>query len=236
MVQRRPKLPRRRPQRLAFAPAALAAAFVHLLPIADARAQSAATSTLQPSLTDPRHAQHFGRTPVSVTRAIAPAISRRRRAQANLGPPARPAKTTSASRGRASGTATTSGAAWAAHSGRAHQCIGNRRAGAYAEAYRSPDAPMRRPPVPPQDPFEPLGLRIGSFLLRPSFEIARGFDSNPARVTSDHGSYYTRVEPALQLRSQWARHAYGADLRGNFTSYDTLSSSNRPQVDARTFR
>ena len=105
----------------------------------------------------------------------------------------------------------------------------------YAEAYRPPDAPLRRPRVPIEDAYEPLGLQVGSFMLRPSFEIARGFDSNPARVTGGHGSYYTAVEPALQLRSQWARHAFGADLRGSLLNYDTLSSSNRPQAEARAF-
>jgi hypothetical protein len=239
-VQRRPKLPRRRPQRLAFAPAALAAAFVHLLLVADARAQSAATSPLQPSLTDPRHAQHFG-APGPFAQTMVPAV-----APPPSGAGATGFDSTGATRKKKTAKRKPEAARPTpppppARPGPPQQAGGHTSASQiaarapYAEAYRSPDAPMRRPPAPPQDPFEPLGLRIGSFLLRPSFEIARGFDSNPARVTGGHGSYYTRVEPALQLRSQWARHAYGADLRGNFTSYDTLSSSNRPQVDARTF-
>ena len=105
----------------------------------------------------------------------------------------------------------------------------------YAEAYRPPDTPPRRPLVPVQDAFEPLGLRVSTFLLRPSIEVTRGFDTNPARTPKGQGYAFTVVEPALQLRSQWSRHEYRADLRGSFTSYDNLSSSNRPLLDAKTY-
>ncbi|MEX2036815.1 MAG: outer membrane beta-barrel protein [Xanthobacteraceae bacterium] len=234
-------MPRRRPQRLARAPAALAAAFVHLLLVADARAQSATTSPLPPSLTDPRHAQQFGRAPVPVTRAMVPAIAPLPSGAGETGYDSTGATRKKKTARRKPGAARPAPPPPPAPPGPPQQAGGHTgapqiaaRAG-YSEVYRPPDAPVRRPQVPIQDAYEPLGLRVGSFLLRPSFEFARGFDSNPARVTGGSGSYYTAVEPALQVRSQWARHAYGADLRGNFTSYDTLSSSNRPQVEARTF-
>jgi hypothetical protein len=35
----------------------------------------------------------------------------------------------------------------------------------YANAYKPPDAPLRRPLPPNTDPYEPVGVRVGSFLL-----------------------------------------------------------------------
>src|SRR6267154_6640827 len=63
-------LPRRLHQHPALALAALAAAFVHLSMVTEARAQGAGTSPFQPSLTDPRNVQRFG-TSDPTTRAMA---------------------------------------------------------------------------------------------------------------------------------------------------------------------
>jgi hypothetical protein len=43
------------------------------------------------------------------------------------------------------------------------------------------------------------------------------------------------VEGAMQARSQWSRHEAGLDLRGSYSNYDSLSSSNRPQLDAKAY-
>ena len=45
------------------------------------------------------------------------------------------------------------------------------------------DAPPRRPAPPPQDAYEPLGMRVGTFLLKPAIEVTRGYDTNPSHVT-----------------------------------------------------
>jgi hypothetical protein len=124
-----------------------------------------------------------------------------------------------------------------------------RQAGAYTPAPRSAgrpgsiqgytpqDAPVRqrRPLVPLQDPFEPTGVRVGDFLLRPSIELSRGLDTNPARVPNGRSSQFTLVAPELQLRTDWSRHEAGAVLRGSYTAYDTQSSLNRPSADAKVY-
>ena len=113
--------------------------------------------------------------------------------------------------------------------------IANRAA--YADAYKPPDAAprQRRPLVPFADPYEPVGVRVGSFLLRPSIEVSRGYDSNPARVTNARGSQFTVVSPELLARSQWSSHELGATLRGSYSAYDSIASLNRPSADARVF-
>lgn len=105
----------------------------------------------------------------------------------------------------------------------------------YAEAYRTPDTPPRRSPRPAQDAYEPLGLRLGSFVVKPSVEVTRGHDNNPGRTAVGQSSDFTVVAPDLQVRSQWAAHEWGLNVRGSYSAYDALASSNRPLADAKTF-
>jgi hypothetical protein len=219
-----------------------------LLAAADARAQSVTTSPLQPSLTDPRHAQQFesdsapeglrapeperiaapprsgvGDTGFDSTGETAKSKNKKKQARRKPGaphpapsrPPAPP------------GPPQRSG-------GRAAAPQFAVRA-TYAEAYRPPDAPQRRSMPSNADAFEPLGLRLGSFVVRPSIDVTRGYNSNPAHSQNGSGSYFATAETALQLRSDWSRHSYGADLRGSFTRYDTERDLNQPQVDIKTF-
>jgi hypothetical protein len=108
------------------------------------------------------------------------------------------------------------------------------RAG-YADAYRTPDTPPRRQPPLAVDAFDPIGLRISTFIVKPSIEVTRGFESNVKRIPGSPGSAFTVVEPALQVRSDWSRGSYGFNLRGSYTWYDTVSSSNRPLIDFKSF-
>jgi hypothetical protein len=104
-----------------------------------------------------------------------------------------------------------------------------------ANTYKPPDAPVRRPSVPLQDAFEPIGLRVGSLLLKPSLDVTRGHDSNPTHQPNGKGSAFTTVEPAVKLQSDWARHEFRADLRGAFSNYDSQSQLNAPLADAKSY-
>lgn len=106
---------------------------------------------------------------------------------------------------------------------------------AYATIYRPADAPVRRPVVPLNDAYDPLGLRIAGFVVKPSLEITRAYDTNPSRVPNGVRSAYTMVSPELQAKSEWAQHELGATLRGSYSSYDSLHSSDRPSADAKVF-
>lgn len=78
-----------------------------------------------------------------------------------------------------------------------------------------------RPFAPPStaDAYEPLGIRAGSFILRPAVEVTSGYDSNPTRINALPGSSLLVLAPELQVRSNWSRHALNADLRGTYTWY-----------------
>ena len=67
------------------------------------------------------------------------------------------------------------------------------------------------------DPYAPLGVRAGSFLLRPSLEQDVGYDTNPNRLSGQQkGSVEFRTEGALAVASDWERHSLTAALRGAY--------------------
>jgi hypothetical protein len=96
-------------------------------------------------------------------------------------------------------------------------------------------APRRLLPVTERDPYEPLGIRAGSFLLRPAIEFSTGYDNNPPRLPGGSGSPFFVVAPELTVRSDWSQHALNADIRGSYTEYsnDFSPSLNRPFLDSR---
>ncbi|MBN8921252.1 MAG: outer membrane beta-barrel protein [Rhizobiales bacterium] len=83
------------------------------------------------------------------------------------------------------------------------------------------------------DPFGPLGVRAGSFIVRPAVEAGGGYDSNPARTPGGRGSWFYQVAPEIQARSDWSRHELTAVLRGTYIGYDSTPSMDRPTMEAR---
>ena len=94
--------------------------------------------------------------------------------------------------------------------------------------------PSRRPPLE-EKPFDPLGIQVGAFNLRPAFEYTRGWDSNAPRNTAPPAasSWYNVYAPELLVKTDWSRHEFTANLRGSYTTYDTYHSIDRPSVDAK---
>lgn len=82
------------------------------------------------------------------------------------------------------------------------------------------------------DPYEPLGLRLGTFDVFPAVEAYGGYDSNPGARSSGSGSALVTVAPELRAQSNWVRHELKADLRGSYTWYrdDLTPSVSRPQA------
>jgi len=90
----------------------------------------------------------------------------------------------------------------------------------------------RRVPVE-GDPFDAVGIRAGSFVLRPAIEIGTGYDTNPARTANGRGSPQLLVAPELLARSDWERHALDVAIRGSYSYYPDVPVSDRPNLDAR---
>jgi hypothetical protein len=91
-----------------------------------------------------------------------------------------------------------------------------------------------RRPVVDDKPFDPTGITMGSFRLRPAIEVSAGYDTNPARTTAGGGaSDLGIVAPALQVNSNWSRHELTANLRGSYTAYGAQPSQDRPALDGK---
>jgi hypothetical protein len=95
----------------------------------------------------------------------------------------------------------------------------------YAPPYTQPPRPKPQPVI---DPYEPLGIRAGSFILRPAIDVSGGYDSNPERAPSGKSSSFYVVAPELKAVSDWERHQFRASLRGSYDGYTELTSLNRP--------
>src|ERR1041385_3614643 len=65
----------------------------------------------------------------------------------------------------------------------------------YANVYKPPDAIQRRPLPPDTAPYDAVGVRVGEFLLKPSIEVSRGFDSNVTHVPGGPKSWFSVITP-----------------------------------------
>jgi hypothetical protein len=92
-----------------------------------------------------------------------------------------------------------------------------------------------RPPRHTEDdnPYDPAGVRVGSFVVKPRVEISAGYDDNPFRTASAPGSRFTMIEGLLTSRSDWSRHELAAELRGAFTKYWNVEGNDRPLAEAK---
>src|SRR3546814_4313229 len=59
-----------------------------------------------------------------------------------------------------------------------------------ASGTNAPQRLARRRLRTEDDAYAPLGIRAGGFVLRPTSEVAGGYDSNPGRVKHGKGSAY----------------------------------------------
>lgn len=101
--------------------------------------------------------------------------------------------------------------------------------------------PITRPkkrnarPDLPIDPYDPLGIRTGSFDIYPAIELLAGYDSNPNQVAGGDGAAVYTIAPEVRVRSNWSRHALDAELRGSYTGYspDSTPTLSRPYVNGK---
>ena len=93
--------------------------------------------------------------------------------------------------------------------------------------------PPRRALPEEEDPYAPLGLRIGSFRLFPAIEAFIGHSNNVFASTRDPvaGGYY-RVQPELGLESDWSRHLLRGFVGVDHESFFNQSSETTTAFDA----
>ncbi len=101
-----------------------------------------------------------------------------------------------------------------------------------------PASPRRRRPAP-DDPFAPLGLRLGGLTILPAIEQSVGYDDNPqrGRGVNARGSLLTRTDGEVRLQSDWIRHDLNGYLRAGYSAFRDASDADRPDAEGRvTYR
>jgi hypothetical protein len=93
-----------------------------------------------------------------------------------------------------------------------------------------PPPPLRRNTGPEEDPYAPLGLRLGSVVLKPALTTGIGYDTNPQRSAgSDRkGSPFSRTDGEVEIQSDWNVHELKGKLRGGYSAFFRDSEASRP--------
>ncbi|MGJ5132063.1 outer membrane beta-barrel protein [Bradyrhizobium oligotrophicum] len=88
--------------------------------------------------------------------------------------------------------------------------------------------------VAEEDPYEPKGLKVGQFIVKPALEFTTGVDSNPLRLPRGRRSAQTlSAAHELEVRSQFEQHELNADLRLEYNQTQGAPILNGPTVDAK---
>jgi hypothetical protein len=72
--------------------------------------------------------------------------------------------------------------------------------------------------------FDPLGTRLGSFILRPQLAEGLGYDDNVFGGSSKLGSWLLGTHPSLLVNSDWSRNSIGG-----YIGIDDLRYLDQPQ-------
>jgi hypothetical protein len=94
----------------------------------------------------------------------------------------------------------------------------------------------RRVKAPAINPYDPFGLRLGTFTVFPTVDAQVGYDSNPERRAAGQqkkGSAYSRTEAGVTARSDWSVHEVSADLKAGYSKYFSAPNADRPDAQGR---
>ena len=75
--------------------------------------------------------------------------------------------------------------------------------------------------------YDPLGIRLGSFLAYPTARLAETFDSNVfATTVNTKNDFYTTFSPGIAVRSDWNVHSVAFAASSETKRYASLVSEN----------
>lgn len=79
--------------------------------------------------------------------------------------------------------------------------------------------------------YDPLGVRVGAFILHPTLAVSGTYDSNVfatsnTKATPVKSDFYVSELPSLSIGSDWNQHAVALALSGDFKQYASQTSEN----------
>jgi hypothetical protein len=92
---------------------------------------------------------------------------------------------------------------------------------------RPPEAAARRRRAEPADPFAATGVRLGTFVIRPSIEIGVNATDNPAGSHEKHNAVGFILAPAIEISSEDTDHSIEANAKGTFIFYGDQTLDER---------
>lgn len=84
---------------------------------------------------------------------------------------------------------------------------------------------LRRAPAS-VDPYAPLGIRAGAFILYPSLTVGGGYTTNSSSSAGGTGAAFATVTPELRIESDWQRHAATLTMRGSYEKFFDGTADN----------
>ncbi|MBH0239455.1 outer membrane beta-barrel protein [Methylobrevis albus] len=78
------------------------------------------------------------------------------------------------------------------------------------------------------DPYAPLGLRLGSFVIAPEVSSRIVHTDNGTGASDGEPASFVATDASVALRSAWERHALALSIRGGFTEYLSGGLSEDP--------
>ena len=81
------------------------------------------------------------------------------------------------------------------------------------------------------DPFAPLGIRVGTFIYYPAVTFSAGYTSNAAAEAGGSGAPLLGIAPEAVLKSDWARHAATLAMRAADVTYPGNSAPDLPTAE-----
>lgn len=77
-----------------------------------------------------------------------------------------------------------------------------------------------------REPFDPIGIKIGSFILFPELELGSAYFSNVFRTPDARSDVAADIRPSARLVSNWARHALEFRANGDLSFYNDFDTEN----------
>lgn len=76
------------------------------------------------------------------------------------------------------------------------------------------------------EPYDPVGIKVGSFVLFPELDFGTSYYSNVFRSTDARSDWAFDALPSMRLVSNWSTHALEVRANGDLSYFDTYDSED----------
>lgn len=80
------------------------------------------------------------------------------------------------------------------------------------------------------EPYDALGVKVGTFILRSSVDISTGYSDNVEGDSDGEGGAVITVEPDITLESDWSRHSVSLQLTGAYETFPGTDQEDDPTL------